>query len=437
MTRRSVLFGGAASLFAQWSARKNVLFVICDDLNHDLGCYGADVKSPHVDGLAARGVRFDRAYCQYPLCNPSRSSFLSGLRPSTTRVMDQQTVLRRKDPSVVFMPDHFLANGYFVGGAGKVFHHAKPNVAGFTEFDASESTSAGENAASKQRYDKPAGDRTPNWLAFRGSDEGMSDTNTATMVCEWMERAARGSKPFFLVAGLKKPHLPWAVPEKYFDLYPKVTVPKEPANQDIPKIALITELLDSAPPASRSEAMAAYRAATSYMDAQVGRMLQTLDRLKLRESTIVVLIGDNGFHLGDHALWSKNTLFERATRVPMMWAGPGIAKGVSPRTTELLDIYPTLVEMTGLPVPGRLEGKSITPLLRRPDAAWDRPARSIVSRDNAMGRTVRTERWRYVRWDGGVQASELYDHASDSGEFVNLAARPEHAATVKRLSAML
>jgi uncharacterized sulfatase len=439
ITRRSFLGSTAAGLLsAQNPVRNNILVIIADDLNVDVGCYGADVKTPNIDALAARGVRFERAYCQYPLCNPSRSSFLSGKRPETTRLYDQKTVLRQREPETVFLPDHFRANGYFVAGAGKVFHHAKPNAVGFSTYDPSETKSKGELAASNDRYSKPEGDRTPNWLAFDGPESEMGDTLAAGHVCDWMEQAKRESKPFLLFAGMKKPHLPWAVPKKYFAMYPRVALRQEPPNKDIPKLALITELLDSKPPASRSEAVAAYRAATSYCDAQVGAITRKLDELGLRETTTVIFIGDNGFHLGDHGLWSKHTLFERATRVPMIWAGPKIAKGVSPRTVELLDIYPTLVALSGLPTPASgLEGKNLTPLLTKPDAEWRRAARSVVQRDKALGRSVITERWRYVEWDGGREGVELYDHEFDPGEFTNLAGKPENAERIKRLRALL
>jgi len=446
ITRRKLLTSTAASSLApllpaqtgRGAQRPNVLFLIADDMNTDLACYGLPaVKTPHLDRLAAGGVRFNRAYCQYPLCNPSRTSFLSGLRPETSQVFDQTTVLRQRDAKVEFLPDFFRRHGYFAAGAGKVFHHGKPNAVGFDAWEGAETANQGEAAARKRRY-APGGSRTPDWAILDGGEETMTDALAARAVIGWMEECSAERKPFFLVAGFWKPHLPWAVPKAYFDLYPKVEVRDEPAIQGIPKVALITELGASRPPEPRWQAVAAYRAATSFMDAQAGKILGALDRLNLRESTIVVMIGDNGFHLGVHRLWSKHTLFERATRVPMIIAAPGIqGGGMCSRTTELLDIYPTLAALTGLSAPAHLQGASLAPLLRRPDAKWDRPARSVVQREGVFGRAVRTERWRYVEWNGGKEGAELYDHKNDGGEYENLAANSAQAGTVRTLREML
>ncbi len=440
ITRRN-LIKTAASLAAlpRAAQRPNILFIIGDDLNADVGCYGLpEVKTPHIDLLASRGVRFERAYCQYPLCNPSRTSFLSGLRPETTGVYNQQIVLRQRDPQVEFLPDFFRRHGYFVAAAGKIFHHNKPNLAGFDAYEAAESASQEEIAAGKRRYANPEGNRTPDWAVMSGPEEPMADAIAVRKLTPWLEQSRRLGKPFFLFAGFRKPHLPWAVPKKYFDRYPSVSVGAEPTMRGIPTAALITELGPSKPPTSRAQAMAAYRAATSYMDAQTGKLLAALDGLKLWESTVVVLIGDNGFHLGDHGLWSKHTLFERATRVPVVISGPGVARGaVCGRTVELLDLFPTLAELAGLRAPSALQGKSLAGLLGRPGGAWERPARSVVEREGVFGRTVRTARWRYVEWNEGKQGAELYDHDRDPGEYVNLAGEPAQAQIVRQLRAIL
>lgn len=434
ITRRTLLASAAA--FAQ-QRRPNVLFIIADDLNSDVGCYGAAVRTPNIDRLAARGVRFDRAYCQYPLCNPSRSSFLSGLRPDSTGVTNQQTVLRREKPNIELLPDFFKRNGYFTAAAGKIFHHGKPNEAGFDAWMPAESVSEEEKAARVRRYSNAEGNRTPDWAPINGPESETGDHVAAQALIGWMGKQTAAGKPFCLIAGFQKPHLPWSVPKRYFDLYPKIDLPSEPAMSGIPKAALITELGASRPPASRAEAVAAYRAATSYMDAQVGLLLGELDRLKQRDNTIIAMIGDNGFHLGDHQLWSKHTLFERATRVPMIFAGPGIAKGVCTRTTELLDIYPTLAALTGLSAPKHLEGASLVPLLRNPATPWDRPARSVAVRNGFSGRSARNERYRYVEWNGGESGVELYDHSNDPGEYRNLAGDPAHRATIQMMKALV
>jgi len=439
MTRRTMLgAAGAVALAQQPPARRlNVLFIIADDLNTEAGCCGAPVRTPNLDQLAARGVRFDRAYCQYPLCNPSRTSFLSGLRPESTGVVTQNRILRTENPRVEFMPDFFKKHGYFTAGAGKVFHHGKQNAPGFDEWLPAETSSDQEEAARKRRYANAEGNRTPDWAELDGPESDTADAIAARDIIRWMESSTARIQPFFLVAGFRKPHLPWAVPRRYFDMYPSVHVPAEPPMHGIPKAALITELGPSRPPEPRWKAIAAYRAAVSYMDAQTGALLGALDRLKIRESTVVVLIGDNGFHLGEHLLWSKHTLFERATRVPMIFSGPGIAKGVCKQNTELLDVYPSLAELTGLPRPAHLQGTSLMPLLRRPDAAWDRPARSIAERNGFAGRAVRSGNWRYVEWNGGKDGVELYDHREDPGEYNNLAGNPGLKDTIQRLRALL
>ncbi|MDP2897663.1 MAG: sulfatase [bacterium] len=440
ITRRDLFGVTAAGLAAPARAaqRPNVLFIIVDDLNTDVGCYGLpEAKTPNIDRLASRGVRFDYAYCQYPLCNPSRTSFLSGLRPETTRVFDNKVVLHEKYPRVEFMPDFFRRHGYFVAGAGKIFH-GEPKTGSFDAFDRTHSEEKGKTAVKRTPWE---GGRPPNWWAvLDGPEELSADAIAARKIVAWIEQLAREGKPFFLAAGFQRPHRLWIVPKKYFDLYPRVSVRDEPPMRLIPPVALMTELGPSRPaePKWQERAIAAYRAATSYMDAQTGKILAAMDRLKLWESTIVVLISDNGFHLGDHGLWSKHTLFERATRVPMIVSGPGVNAGKTcRRTTELLDIFPSLAELAGLRAPAALQGKSLVPLLRQPGTVWDRPARSVVEREDIFGRAVRTERWRYVEWNDGKQGSELYDHDRDPGEYVNLAADPAQANTVKNLRALL
>jgi len=440
IARRDFLGVTAAGLAAAARAaqRLNVLFIIVDDLNTDLGCYGLlEVKTPNIDRLASRGVRFEYAYCQYPLCNPSRTSFLSGLRPEIIGVFDNNVVPHEKNPMLEFMPEFFRRHGYFVAGAGKVFH-SRPKPGSFDAFHPTHGEEKGKTPVKRTPWQGPG---TPPWWAeLDGPEEISSDAIAAQKIVTWMQESVREGKPFFLAAGFHRPHRPWIVPREYFDLYPCVSLRDEPPMRLIPPVALMTELGPSkaAEPKWQERAIAAYRAATSYMDTQVGKILAAMDRLKLWASTAIVFIGDNGFHLGDHGLWSKLTLFERATRVPMILCSPGVSAGKScRRTTELLDIFPTLVELAGLRAPAALQGKSLVPLLRQPDAAWDRPARSVLKRGDIFGRAVRTERWRYVEWDDGKQGSELYDHHWDPGEYVNLAADPAHANTVKNLRALL
>ena len=422
----------------------NVLFIVVDDLNTDLGCYGhAVVKSPNINRLAARGTRFDRAYCQYALCAPSRWSFLSGLRPETTGIFEFKTLLRERIPDVVFLPQLFRQGGYFTAGMGKIFHDMRQGDVekSWDFYQDKMGDDAQEAAAVKKRYSYPQGKRPFEWTKLDGAGEKTRDGTTARGIAKFMEDKAKAGKPFFVAAGFHNPHLPWAAPAKYFDLYPpeRMPNPKEPPLKNIPTIALKTELTGNPEPKSRAEAMAAYYACISFMDSQVGILLDTLDRLQLWDDTIVVLISDHGYHFGDHdGLWAKLTAFELAARVPLIIAAPGHGRGKSSsRIVELVDIYPTLAELGGLKKPARLEGKSLVPLLTQGNAPWDRPAYLMVHHDGVEGKSVRTSRWRYTEWDEGKKGAELYDHDRDAGEFNNLAQNPLHAGAVAELKQLL
>lgn len=424
--------------------RTNVLMIVVDDLNTDLGCYGhAVVKSPNVDRLAARGVRFDRAYCQYALCAPSRWSFLSGWRAETTGIYEFQTLLRQKRPSVVFLPQWFRQNGYFTAGMGKVFHDMRQSdrETSWDFYEDQMGEDAQEAAAVKHRYSHKEGARpfTP-YMRLEGPEEKTRDGRTARTLAGLIEKCAQEGKPFFVAAGFHKPHLPWTAPARFFDLYTgRIAEPRDPKIEGIPAIALMTELVGNPPPPSRAEAIAAYYACISFMDAQVGVLLDTLDRLTLWDNTVVVLFSDHGYHLGDHqGLWAKLTIFEQACRVPLIIAAPGNGRGTaSRRTVELIDVYPTLAELCGLQAPKELEGQSLARLLTQPDAAWDKPAHSMVHHNGVVGRSVRNERWRYSEWDGGQQGAELYDQETDPDNYRNLAGDPQHAATVAQMKRLL
>jgi iduronate 2-sulfatase len=426
------------------SKRPNVLLIIADDLNTDLGCYGSpSVLSPNIDRLAARGVRFDRAYCQYALCAPSRWSFLSGLRPETTGIFEFQTLLRTKMPDVVFLPQLFRQHGYFTAGMGKVFHNERQSDRETSWDFYSDRMGADEQeaAAQKERSSRQQGQRpfTP-WTKLTGPEEQTRDGGTSRRIAKFMTQSAQEGKPFFVAAGFHKPHLPWAAPTKYFDLYRDRTIPQphDPPVSGIPAIALMTELVGNPPP-PRLEAISAYYSCISFMDAQVGVLLETLDREKLWDNTVVVFFSDHGYHLGDHeGLWAKLTVFDQGCRVPLVIAAPGYGQGAaSPRTVELIDVYPTLAELCRLPPPSDLEGRSLAPLLSQPDAAWDKPARSLVHHNGVVGKTISTERWRYTEWDGGAKGVELYDHHVDAGEYRNLAGDPKRAAFVAKMKRLL
>ncbi len=432
---------------AEPAPRWNVLFIVADDLNTDLGCYGdPDVKSPNIDRLAATGVRFERAWCQYPVCNASRTSFLSGRRPATTGVVDNSTPTRTHLKDVVMLPEHFRRNGYTTIKVGKIFHTGDAfEDPRSWDTDVREEKEA-KNPPASQILEKGEG------IVLNARDEDTWDGFVARKAGALMTEAARQGKPFFVAAGFRRPHTPYIAPKKYFDLYApeKLAVRPEPPEhvKKIPPIALTYNLgSERLTEPRRRPVMSAYYASLSFMDAQAGVLLDTLDKLKLRDRTIVVFLSDHGYHLGEHGgLWHKMTVFEEASRVPLIVSVPGKKPAVSPRLVELVDLFPTLAELCGLPRPQGLEGLSFVPLLDQPKRPWKQAAFTVVSHagnlrggteldPTKLGRTVRTERWRYTEWfDGSL---ELYDHDHDPHEFANLADAPKQAATRAELKRIL
>jgi iduronate 2-sulfatase len=423
---------------------RNVLFIVVDDLNNSLGCYGHSVvKSPNIDKLAARGVRFDRAYCQFTVCNPSRTSFLTGLRPDSTGILDNNTAFRSKLPNVTTLPQLFRKHGYFTARAGKIFHSGK----GMDDPHAWEATSdpKGTPLGKTGQGRNLTGGRVRwcRWLAAEGDDEDQADGQIAAEAARLLEQQQDG--PFFLAVGFHKPHDPFVVPKRYFDLYPleRLKPPQDPADRSAEHPQAIasgwkTEF-DRFSDKERREFMRAYYAGISFMDAQLGKITAALDRLDLWRNTTVVLLGDHGYHLGQRGWWNKNTLFELSARAPLIFAAPETTtRGTScSRIVEFVDIYPTLADLHGLPIPDNLEGTSFRPLLNNPDLPWKKAAFTQVQRGRIAGRSVRTERWRYTQWDRGRQGHELYDHNNDPGEYYNLAQDPRYAQTVARLKRLL
>ncbi len=438
---------------AQEPARKlNVLHIVADDLNVDLGCYGHPiVRSPNIDRLAARGVRFDRAYCNYPVCNPSRTSFLSGKRPDTTGIVDNSTPTRTHLKDTVMLPQFFRQHGWLSEKVGKIFHTGdKFEDPPSWDFDMRETKEA-KQPPEEQIIRKVKG----GGIVLNADDANTWDGKVARKAIELIEHAARDGKPFYIAAGFRRPHAPYIAPKKYFDLYPpeKMTWSAEPPEHlaGIPQLALTYKLGSAAlPQERRAEVMSAYFASISFMDAQVGVLLDAMDRLKLWDSTVVLFQSDHGYHLGEHGgLWHKMTLFEECAHVPLIVAAPGRKAAVSTRLVEFVDLYPTLADLCGLQPPGDLEGVSFAPLLADPQRAWKRAAFTVVGRSakpessvidahlnvNYMGRTVRTERWRYTEWPDGT--AELYDQENDPREYANLADKPEHSATRAELKTLL
>ena len=476
MTPRSALVVLLACIVGVASAapipKPNVLFIAVDDLNTHLGCYGNTiVRSPNVDRLARRAVRFERAYTQFPLCSPSRVSLMTGLRPDQTGIFELQTDFRKKTlPDVITLPQLFRQHGYFVARVGKIYHYGVPGQIGTPGLDDPLSWDLAINPRGRDREEEDkvtnitrgtnarpanAARRATNapplgaalaWFASGGADEEFTDAKVADETIRLLDE--HKDEPFFIGCGFYRPHVPWIVPKKWFDLYPleKISVPKMPPDDraDKPADAFWVKPPNYGRPEEECrQAKRAYYASISYMDAQLGRVLDTLDRLKLWDKTIVVLWGDHGWHLGEHGCWQKQSLFEESARVPLLVAVPG-AKGTgkaSPRIVETLDLYPTIIDYAGLPAPHRLAGASLRPLLDKPSAKWDRPAYTQVRRGNTnhffFGRSVRTERWRYTEWDDGRKGAELYDEKKDPGEHRNLASEPKHSAVVEEMKKLL
>jgi iduronate 2-sulfatase len=436
--------------------RMNVLFIASDDLNNHMGAYGHPlVKTPNLDRLARRGRIFDRAYTQFPLCSPSRSSLMTGRRPDATRVYDLTTHFRAALPDVVTLPQMFRNNGYMAARVGKIYHYGVPGGIGTSGLDDPPSWDKFVNPRGRDKDEENLlRNLTPNrglgsslsYLAAEGTDEEQTDGKVATETIRLLED--NRDQPFFIAAGFYRPHCPYIAPKKYFDLYPldKIVLPSEPPDhlKSVPDAAIWTKpLYWDTNEQQRREVIQAYYASITFMDAQVGRVLDALDRLKLADNTIIVFWSDHGYLLTEHGQWMKQSLFEESARVPFLIAAPNAkAKGrATGRTVELLDIYPTLADLCGLAAPAGLEGRSLRPLLDNPQAKWDKAAYTQVERgpqgQRFMGRSVRTERWRYTEWDEGRKGVELYDHAKDPREYRNLAGDPKFAATVAEMKQRL
>ncbi|MGE5193949.1 MAG: sulfatase [Deltaproteobacteria bacterium] len=463
------LFGSSAS--AAETKKPNVLFLISDDLNNFLGCYGdARARTPNIDRLAARGVRFDRAYCSFPLCGPSRNSLLTGLYPNSTGILANAQIFRQTIPSQISMPQAFRNAGYFAARIGKLYHYNVPRSIGTNGHDDPGSWELELNPAGVDRLEEEPHiftltpgqfGGTLSWYASPKSDPHHTDGLMAEDA-EWvLERCAkRRDRPFFLAVGFFRPHTPYVSPKHpYFDWYPEKAMPvvqgvKED-QADLPPAALgsYKKEQDKLTDDLRRQCVQAYYASISFMDAQVGRVLAALDRLGLADDTIVVFTSDHGYHMGEHGLWQKMSLFEESARVPLLIAAPGVAaKGVAARSpVSQIDLFPTLAELCGVKAPANVQGQSLVPMLKDSTVAGRGWALTQVSRGGGSARatvtsdvtsngkrffgySLRTPRWRYTEWDEGKQGRELYDHDADPRELTNLAANPDHAKTVEDLS---
>ena len=471
------LLGLAAGAQAADARRPNVLFIAIDDLKPAIGCYGdALAKTPNIDRLAARGTMFTRAYCMQAVCAPSRNALLTGLRPEVLKIYDLGTNFRRRAPDVVTLPQHFKQQGYASHGLGKIFHvghgnHEDPASWSVPHFQAKTvSYALAENRMRKlTREDARFSNDTsrpveslPRGAAYESAevpDDAYPDGRIATEAIARMRAFKETGEPFFLAVGFLKPHLPFCAPKKYWDMHdpnafalPERTTPPDGAPAFASQFGGELRQYDGIPqkgplPADLQRTLIhGYYATTTYMDAQLGRVLSELDALGLAENTIIVLWGDHGWHLGDHAMWCKHTNYEQATLSPLIIAAPGRkAAQKSEAITEFVDVYPTLCELAGLDKPSHLQGESLVPQLTAPERAGKVAAFQVYPRSTRetgplLGHAVRTGRWRYVEWrksDGTAAARELYDMQNDPNETANLADSAEHRERVAEHGALL
>lgn len=466
--------GAGCSLGSEPAAAPlNVLFIAVDDLRPELGCYGHPVvKSPHIDQLAAAGTVFLRAYCQQAVCNPSRASLMTGLRPQTLEVTDLPTHFRDQRPEAVTVAQHFKAQGYYAERIGKIFHTGHGNR------DDALSWSVSRNHPSAPRYG-PEGDALQKRLRAEArkaakpgaapartngppvespdvDDDDLLDGSVTVGAIKIIEEVK--DRPFFVAVGFHNPHLPFVAPKRYWDLYEGIDIPLADhpyAPKGAPAYAVHNsgELrayhgIPAGGPVSNDTArrlIRGYWAAVSYVDAQIGRLLDALDRLELRERTLVILWGDHGWQLGEHGMWCKHTNYETSAQAPLIISVPGQRPGRSRALVEFVDVFPALADICGLPLPDGLEGLSFKPLLANPDRPWKTAAfnlypRRIPNVGAGMGHAIRTDRYRLVEWSvpgKNFSEYELYDHASDPGENVNMAADPLHAELVRQLTRQL
>jgi choline-sulfatase len=456
-----------ASLYAADAKKPNVLFIAVDDLRPEINASGSKlIKTPNLDRIAARGTTFDRAYCQQAVCSPSRSSLMTGRRPDATRVWDLETHFRKALPDAITVAQHFKNHGYYSQSMGKIFHGGFDDAPSWSEpsqypkATPYASPEALKMIADPANIDKKGRARGPAVESADVPDDTFIDGKVARLAVATLAKLKQKEQPFFLAVGMAKPHLPFVAPKKYWDLYNPndIYVPayqKLPAGApefvghnnselksyaDIPNEGAIDD-------ATARHLRHGYYAAISYMDAQVGLILDALEKEGLVDKTIIVLWGDHGWQLGEHGLWHKHTNFELAARAPLLISMPGqkAAGRKSASLAEFIDIYPTLADACGLPKPKDVEGVSLRPILDDADAKVRPVAISQYPRSDAgktlMGYSIRDDRWRLVLWrdrkDNSIHATELYDEANDPHETVNMATKAEHTEVIARLSQFL
>jgi arylsulfatase A-like enzyme len=429
LTRRELLAGALGAAIE----RPNVLFLSVDDMNDWVEGFGGHPQTvtPSLKRLAGRGVRFTRAYCQGPMCNPSRASLMTGLRPTTTGVYTNDDVWRDGARGVLTLPEYFIGHGWRATCFGKVYHSKQTDRSSWNAYweHPERLGPAGRVSGKAAKKEKIA------WGDIAGREEDDADPQTASKTIEFLK--SRPKEPFFLGCGFTETHIPWYAPKKYRDRFPPASIQLPPYLKDdlndVPKSALRPKPMENGREIVRGgkwrEAAAAYLACINYVDTQIGRVLDALESSPCAKNTLVVFWSDHGWQLGEKDHWQKFTLWERSCRVPLIISVPGARGAECRRTVELLDLYPTLADLCGLPPEAGLEGRSLAPLLDNPQAPWDKLAQTCFAADQL---TLRTERWRYTRYPDG---EELYDHDQDPNEWTNLAAKPDYAALKRELSA--
>ncbi len=426
----------------------NILFIVSDDLNTDLGCYGNQiVKTPNIDRLAARGIRFDRAYCQGTVCNSSRASIFSGLYPLATDVLDNETPWPSRLPNLELMPAYFQNIGFLTATFGKILDHKRVPNQPYWDHEVREwGKSPDDDEILEQGRLYPGSPGSMFWAQVKGPDERTPDGQVAVKAGQLLEDWAGKDQPFFVAAGFRRPHTPYAVPSKYFELYP-------PAEMQIPKVphgyrdTLPPGVMDVKPfvagPEETKRAIAAYYACITFVDAQVGVLLEAMDKQGLWEDTVVIFISDHGYHTGHNGLWHKGWLFEQTTLTPMIVVTPKGSAGACKRVVELVDLYPTLAELCGQKPPAALPGKSLVSLLKNPTKDWEKSALSsagVLDAENQqlfVGHSVRTADYRYTEWDGGKQGVEFYSFADDPQGLINRADDAQFSDERAKLSELL
>ncbi|VGO13954.1 Arylsulfatase [Pontiella desulfatans] len=462
---------------ASESTPPNVLLIVCDDLCNRVEANGFQgVKTPCMDRFATESVNFQRAYAQYPVCGPSRSSFLSGLYPESTRILDNETKLQDTRPGVKILPQVFQDKGYWTAGVGKITHAPwKPAPEGsWHQFELfNNEINVGKeircrdyvkkhgeikNDADREKFEAwfkknkihNQNPKSKGWVDV--DDEKLKDGKNVRQIIQWLEEKPYGDKPFFMACGIHKPHVPFWAPKRYFDMYPLNEVPimQNPLNDwdDIPEVALYNRYVAYGfKPARPNDLLAAeyvqaYHACISFADAQIGLLLQRMRELGRFEDTIIIVTSDHGYQLGEHFLWGKATLFEPSANTPLMIRAPGMPGNgaTSQALVELVDLFPTLKDLCGLDVGHALQGRSLVPLLKNPEAKVKDSAYCVTSRGKGpenLGRSIYTERWRYTEWLGDPENNELYDRKNDPDEHVNLARKPEYTTAVGKMRALL